>query len=177
MQVMPATGKELKVGDITVAEANVHAGMKYMRFMVDRYYKDEPMTPLDKGLFTFASYNAGPARIASLRKEAARRGLGPNRWCHGVELAAADTIGPETAPASPTSTSTTPPTSCSSRRRPSTRRSASRCRRRRRSDAQLLRVIPSASEGSAIGATRRGAAPRSAIIFAFALRPHPHVGR
>jgi membrane-bound lytic murein transglycosylase MltF len=96
MQVMPATGKELKVGDITQAESNVHAGVKYMRFMIDRYYANEPMTPLNMGLFAFASYNAGPARIASLRKEAAKRGLDPNRWFHNVELVAADKIGPET---------------------------------------------------------------------------------
>ena len=31
MQVMPATGKEMKVGDITQTEANIHAGVKYMR--------------------------------------------------------------------------------------------------------------------------------------------------
>ena len=61
MQVMPATGKELKVGDITKAEANIHAGIKYMRWMIDHYYGDEPMTKLDKALFAFASYNAGPA--------------------------------------------------------------------------------------------------------------------
>ncbi len=96
MQVMPATGKELAVGDITQAEANVHAGVKYIRYMIDRYYKDEPMTPLNKGLFAFASYNAGAARVASLRKEAAKRGLDPNRWFHNVELVAADKIGPET---------------------------------------------------------------------------------
>ncbi|MFO1397233.1 MAG: lytic transglycosylase F [Burkholderiales bacterium] len=96
MQVMPATAKDLAVGDVTQAEANVHAGVKYIRFMMDRYFKDEPMTPLNKGLFTFASYNAGPARIASLRKEAAKRGLDPNRWFHNVELVAADKIGPET---------------------------------------------------------------------------------
>jgi len=96
MQVMPATGKELGVGDITRVESNVHAGVKYIRYMIDRYYKDEPMTPLNKGLFAFASYNAGPARIASLRKEAAKRGLDPNRWFHNVELVAADKIGPET---------------------------------------------------------------------------------
>ena len=70
MQIMPATGKDLKVGDISQVEANIHGGVKYMRFMIDRYYKDEPMTDLDKGLFTFASYNAGPARIQSLRQEA-----------------------------------------------------------------------------------------------------------
>ena len=79
MQVMPATGKELAVGDITQLEPNIHAGVKYMRFMIDRYYTDEPMTPLNKGLFTFASYNAGPARIRQLRQEAGRRGLDPER--------------------------------------------------------------------------------------------------
>ena len=61
MQVMPATGKELNVGDVTQLDPNIHAGVKYMRFMIDRYYENEPMTKLDKALFTFASYNAGPA--------------------------------------------------------------------------------------------------------------------
>ena len=36
MQVMPATGKELKVGDITKIDPNINAGVKYMRFMIDR---------------------------------------------------------------------------------------------------------------------------------------------
>ncbi len=35
MQVMPATGKDLKVGDITETETNIHAGIKYMRWMID----------------------------------------------------------------------------------------------------------------------------------------------
>jgi membrane-bound lytic murein transglycosylase MltF len=96
MQIMPATGKELQVGDIHVIANNVHGGVKYMRFMMDRYFKDEPMTRLDKGLFTFAAYNAGPGRIAQLRREAAKRGLDPNRWFNNVELVAADKIGPET---------------------------------------------------------------------------------
>jgi membrane-bound lytic murein transglycosylase MltF len=66
MQLMPATGKEMNVGDITATEANIHAGIKYMRFMIDRYYEKEPMTKLDKALFAFASYNAGPrARAAT----------------------------------------------------------------------------------------------------------------
>ena len=65
MQVMPPTGKELNVGDITEIEPNIHAGVKYMRFMVDQYYKDEPMDDLNKALMTFASYNAGPGRIAT----------------------------------------------------------------------------------------------------------------
>lgn len=96
MQIMPATGKELKVGDITQAEPNIHAGIKYMRWMIDHYYGDEPMTNLDKALFAFASYNAGPARIAKLRKETARRGFDPNVWFHNVEYVAAEKIGAET---------------------------------------------------------------------------------
>jgi hypothetical protein len=51
MQVMPSTGKELKVGDIKQLDPNIHAGVKYMRWMIDRYYGDEPMTRLDKALF------------------------------------------------------------------------------------------------------------------------------
>ena len=96
MQVMPTTGKELAVGDISQLEPNIHAGVKYMRFMIDRYYKDEPMNPLNKGLFTFASYNAGPARIRQLRQEAAKRGLDPNVWFNNVEIIASERIGAET---------------------------------------------------------------------------------
>jgi membrane-bound lytic murein transglycosylase MltF len=95
MQVMPKTGKELAVGDITQIEANINAGIKYMRYMIDQYYEKEPMTKLDKALFAFASYNAGPAGVAKLRKEAAKRGLDPNVWFHNVEYVAAEKIGAE----------------------------------------------------------------------------------
>ena len=96
MQVMPATGKELKVGDITQLEANVQAGVKYIRFMMDQFYANEPMDALNKGLFTFSSYNAGPGRIKQLREQAAKRGLNPNLWFNNVELIAAEKIGRET---------------------------------------------------------------------------------
>jgi len=96
MQVMPATGKELKVGDIHQVDSNIHAGVKYMRWMIDTYYKDEPMDTLNKGLFAFASYNAGPGRIRQLRKEAEKRGLDPNVWFGNVEQIASERIGRET---------------------------------------------------------------------------------
>jgi len=96
MQVMPATGKELKVGDITEPEPNIHAGVKYFRFMINQYFANEPMDPLNKGLFAFASYNAGPRRIKELRSLAEKRGLNPNIWFNNVELIAAEKIGSET---------------------------------------------------------------------------------
>jgi membrane-bound lytic murein transglycosylase MltF len=96
MQVMPATGKDLKVGDITQLEPNVHAGIKYVRFMMDEFYKDEPMDDLNKALMTLASYNCGPGRMRQLRKETEKRGLNPNVWFGNVERIASERIGRET---------------------------------------------------------------------------------
>jgi len=96
MQLMPATGDKLQVGDITQLEPNIHAGVKYIRQIVDQYYQNEPMDELNKVLFAFASYNAGPARIRSLRTEAQRLGLDPNVWFDNVERVAAYRIGRET---------------------------------------------------------------------------------
>jgi membrane-bound lytic murein transglycosylase MltF len=49
-----------------------------------------------RGVFAFASYNAGPTKIARLRKEAAAAGLNPNVWFNHVEVIAARRIGRET---------------------------------------------------------------------------------
>ena len=64
--------------------------------MIDNYYKDEPMDPLNKFLMTMASYNAGPGRLRQLRREAAKRGLNPNVWFRNVERIASERIGRET---------------------------------------------------------------------------------
>jgi membrane-bound lytic murein transglycosylase MltF len=96
MQVMPETGKDLAVGDINELEPNIHAGVKYIRWLIDRHYEDEPMDDLNKGLFAFAAYNAGPGRVRQLRREAAARGLDPNVWFNNVERIASERIGRET---------------------------------------------------------------------------------
>jgi membrane-bound lytic murein transglycosylase MltF len=96
MQVMPATGRDLAVGDIQQVEPNIHAGVKYFRFMMDEFYRDEPMDDLNKGLMTLASYNAGPSRIRQLRREAEQRGLDPNVWFGNVERVVSERIGRET---------------------------------------------------------------------------------
>ena len=69
---------EMKVGDITQVESNIHAGAKYMHHVMDTNFKDEPMDALNKGLFTLASYNAGPGRVRQLRPETAKRRLDTN---------------------------------------------------------------------------------------------------
>ena len=75
---------------------NIHAGVKYIRFLQDRYFERMPMRAVDKTLFTFAAYNAGPARVSRLRSLAEKRGLDPNVWLKNVEIVAAEQIGAET---------------------------------------------------------------------------------
>jgi len=98
MQILPSTASDKAVGipDIEKLESNIHAGVKYNRWMIDTYYNEPGVTPLNRGLFAFASYNAGPARVAGLRREAAAQGLDPDRWFNNVELIAAKRIGRET---------------------------------------------------------------------------------
>jgi membrane-bound lytic murein transglycosylase MltF len=98
MQIKPSTaaGSPINIKDVGNVDANIHAGVKYMRFMVDEYFKGESLDRVNKGLFACASYNAGPNKIAKLRKQAAEEGLDPNKWFNNVELIADREIGHET---------------------------------------------------------------------------------
>ena len=96
MQVMPATGTQLKVGDIRLVEPNIHAGAKYMDHIMEEYFADGHLTDEVRTLFAFAAYNAGPGRIAGMRKLAAQRGFDPDQWFNHVEVVTAERVGIET---------------------------------------------------------------------------------
>ena len=96
MQLMPATGAEMKVGDVRVTEPNIHAGTKYMDILMTKYFPDAHFSEGNRPLFAFASYNAGAGNIAKMRREAEKRGLDPNQWFNNVELVVAEKIGMET---------------------------------------------------------------------------------
>ena len=96
MQLMPATGGQMQVGDIHLTEANIHAGTKYMDQLMSTYFGDGQFSEGNRPLFAFASYNCGPGNIAKARKEAEKRGLDPNKWFNNVELVIAEQIGTET---------------------------------------------------------------------------------
>jgi len=96
MQLMPATGKELGVGNIAITESNIHAGAKYLDRLMAKYFSQAHFSDTDRSLFAFASYNAGPANIAKMRTEAQKRGLDPNIWFNNVEIVVAEKIGIET---------------------------------------------------------------------------------
>ena len=97
MQVLPSTAADPNVGiaQIELLENNVHAGVKYLRFLRDRYFSEPGIAPLDQELFSFAAYNAGPGNIAKARAKATAMGFDPNRWFQNVELAAAKVVSRE----------------------------------------------------------------------------------
>ena len=98
MQVIPkyAAARPINVKDVTNAENNIKAGAKMLRNIQDTYFNDSDIDPLNKTLLSFASYNAGPNRIARLRRVAQAQGLDPNQWFGNVDLVVAKDIGQET---------------------------------------------------------------------------------
>lgn len=97
MQLMPTTASDPNVGipDVSSEENNIHAGIKYMRFLHDRYFDDPALTELDQVLFTFGAYNAGPGNVNKARKLAAEMGLNPNVWFDNVEIAIGKAVSRE----------------------------------------------------------------------------------
>lgn len=99
MQILPTTASDSNVNipNIEKIEPNIHAGTKYLHFMANRYFGEESgVDPFNRAMFSFASYNAGPAKVARMRKEAEKMGFDPNVWFNNVEVVAAKRIGRET---------------------------------------------------------------------------------
>lgn len=99
MQIKPSTaeGNPINIPNIdTNMENNIDAGVKYMNYIVNTNFKDAKFDKLNRQLFAFAAYNAGPGRVSGLRKKAEAEGLDPNKWFNNVEIVAAKEIGPET---------------------------------------------------------------------------------
>jgi membrane-bound lytic murein transglycosylase MltF len=98
MQLLPSTAADpnVDIPDIEEVEANIHAGVRYLRFIRERYFSDPSIDESNRTFFSFAAYNAGPARVAQLRAKAEEAGLDPNQWFGHVEVIAAQVIGRET---------------------------------------------------------------------------------
>ena len=98
MQILPSTAEDPSVGvsGIEDLENNVHAGTKYLRYLLNRFFSEPSMDELNQMLFSLASYNAGPGKVAALREEAARTNLDPDVWFGNVEIICEKRIGHET---------------------------------------------------------------------------------
>ena len=98
MQVIPkfAAAPPISVPNVTSAQTNIEAGVKMLNNISDKYFNDGSLDGVNRTLFTFAGYNAGPNRIQRLRQLAKQQGLDPNQWFGNVEVVASKSIGLET---------------------------------------------------------------------------------
>ncbi|UWQ22777.1 transglycosylase SLT domain-containing protein [Jannaschia sp. W003] len=99
MQVMPATAADPVVGipAIDRLDDNVHAGVKYLRWLRDTFFDAPDMDPLDRTLLAFAAYNAGPGGVRRAQRRAEEMGLDPDVWFENVELAIQRAVSREPA--------------------------------------------------------------------------------
>jgi len=98
MQIKPSTAKDkhVRIDDVYELENNVHAGVKYLAFLRDRYFTSPDFEYGTSVHFSLAAYNAGPAKVRKMRTKAKKMGLDPDIWFRNVELAAQQMVGSET---------------------------------------------------------------------------------
>lgn len=98
MQIKPSTAKDknVRIMDVHKIENNIHAGVKYLAFLRDRYFTSPKMKDGSSVHFSLAAYNAGPAKVREMRANAKKMGLDPNVWFRNVERAAQQMVGSET---------------------------------------------------------------------------------
>lgn len=85
MQVMPRTAMELGLEDLHQPEIGLHAGVKYLHWLMRRFEPELPVA--DRTWFALASYNAGIGHVLDARRLARKLSLDPNQWFSNVEKA------------------------------------------------------------------------------------------
>ncbi len=98
MQLLPGTASDpnVNIHNIEKLENNIHAGAKYLAFVRDQYYSDPAISTENRLAFSWAAYNAGPAKVRRMRAETNKIGLDPDKWFSNVEVAAGKIAGRET---------------------------------------------------------------------------------
>ena len=98
MQVLPKTAASppISIPNVRNSENNIHAGVKYMRYLIDNYFESDQIDSLNMHLMALGAYNCGPGNMRKLRREAKAHGLNENVWFNNVEIMAARHIGRET---------------------------------------------------------------------------------
>ena len=85
MQVLPRTGRELGLEELRDPETGLHAGVKYLHWLMRRF---EPGLPVaERTWFALAAYNAGIGHVRDARRLARELGRNPDLWFDNVEQA------------------------------------------------------------------------------------------
>lgn len=83
MQLMPATAERFGIDTTQTRDANIKAGVAYLRYL-DRYWKKHIDDPEERVNFILASYNVGPGHVQDARAIAIQIEKNPNLWYNNV---------------------------------------------------------------------------------------------
>jgi membrane-bound lytic murein transglycosylase MltF len=95
MQVLPKTANDMGIEYINRPENNIHAGVKYLKWIMDNYFTEAEISADDRVRFALAAYNAGPSKIRKSRKVTADMGYDSSKWFGNCELGTMKHVGPE----------------------------------------------------------------------------------
>jgi membrane-bound lytic murein transglycosylase MltF len=97
MQIKPATaaGAPISIPNVQVVDANIHAGVKFLRSWWIDTTRTNRWTRPQRGYLRWLLTTQDPLELRAYGK-AKEEGLDPNRWFNNVELIAAREIGRET---------------------------------------------------------------------------------
>lgn len=87
---MTANEPYIAISNISGAENlenNIHAGVKYLAWIKNRYFDSKPLMSEDARLrMMMAAYNAGPRRVLQAINKTKEMGLDTSKWFRNVEL-------------------------------------------------------------------------------------------
>ena len=95
MQVLPKTAREMDIKKIHLPENNIHAGAKYLKWIMNNYFTEADISADDRVRFALAAYNAGPSKIRKSRTVTAGMDLDSSKWFGNCELGTLKHVGPE----------------------------------------------------------------------------------
>jgi membrane-bound lytic murein transglycosylase F len=85
MQVMPRTAREVGIENLRDPDAGIHAGVRYLAGLRDRFDEDLPAN--QRTWFALAAYNVGFGHVRDARALARPHGWDPDLWFENVERA------------------------------------------------------------------------------------------
>ncbi|MCX8492283.1 MAG: transporter substrate-binding domain-containing protein [Cyclobacteriaceae bacterium] len=84
MQIMPETGKFLRVADLWDPSQNIKAGIRFLKFL-DDYWAKTVSDPTERLKFVLASYNMGTSHVIDAQKLTRKNGRNASIWDNSVE--------------------------------------------------------------------------------------------
>lgn len=86
----------MNIQSVHVLENNVHAGVKYLAFLRERYFGHDRLNERNRMRFSLAAYKTGPEKIRRAQRLAQEIKLDRYRWFRNVKMATLRIVGQET---------------------------------------------------------------------------------